>query len=44
MDLSGAKKGIIVMEYKINPSVSLVLTKDEKDNYIIDIIYYPPVR
>ncbi len=44
MDLSGAKKGIIVMEYKVNPSVSLVLTKDEKDNYIIDIIYYPPVR
>ncbi|GEM_PF-3559792 len=43
-DLSGAKKGIIILEYKINPSVSLVLTKDETDNYILDIIYYPSIR
>ncbi len=43
-DLSGSKKGIIILEFKINPSVSLVLTKDETDNYILDIIYYPSIR
>ncbi len=43
-DLSGSKKGIIILEYKINPNVSLVLTKDETDNYILDIIYYPSIR
>lgn len=40
-NLASAKQEIIIIEYRVNPNISMILMKDEKGNVIFDIKYYP---
>ncbi len=43
-NLSSYKQDIILMEYKLNPELYLILVRNEKGNFVFDIKYYPFVR
>lgn len=40
-NLASAKQEIIIIEYRVNPNISMILMRDEKGNVIFDIKYYP---
>lgn len=40
-NLASVKQEIIIIEYRVNPNISMILMRDEKGNIILDIKYYP---
>ncbi len=41
-NLSSTKEEIIMAEYKVNPNFYIIVTRDERNNFILDLKYYPP--
>jgi len=43
-NLSSVRQEVVILEYRINPNLYLVMMRDERNNYILDIKYYPTFR